>query len=49
MEKLIVDALAAGADVATISCGIMFIRHHTRLTKLETTLGLVVKSLKVSL
>jgi|GEM_PF-3081140 len=47
-EQLIIDYLAAGADTATMLCGLLFFKHHTRITKVETTLKLIAQSLKIS-
>lgn len=45
--ELLKEALAVGANATTIGIGIMLMRHHTRLTKLETLLMVVASKLKI--
>ena len=41
MESLsIFNALSAGGDIATIAIFLMLLKHHTRLTIIETKLAL---------
>ena len=38
MESIIINALSAGGDVATIGIFWVLLKHHTRLTRIETKL-----------
>lgn len=38
MESILLEILSSGADIATVGIFVVLLKHHTRLTRIETKL-----------